>query len=92
MAVFDRYLGGGILGGLGLTAMMPDWPQLAANQVQFLTNATIGLGSFVISAVLSATVPATATFSVPSLGFSILPAAAGMIVTTVLIVFAGRSR
>ena len=91
MAIIDRYLGGGLIGGLGLFTMVPELPTLAANQVQFLTNATIGLGSFVISAVLSATVPATATFSVPSLGISILPAAGGMIVTTILIVLAGRA-
>jgi hypothetical protein len=89
--MIDRYLGGGLLGGLGLTMLEPSWPTLAANQVQFIINATIGLGSFIISAFLSATVPATATFSVPGIGASVLPALVGMIVTTALVVFRGRS-
>lgn len=87
--MIDRYVGGGIIGGLGLSAMVPEWPTLAANQVQFLVNATIGLGSFVVSFILSIAVPATATFSVPSLGLAIIPAAVGMLATTALLVLKG---
>ena len=88
--MIDRYLGGGLLGGLGLTMLEPSWPTLAANQVQFIINATIGLGSFIISAFLSVTVPPAATFSVPVIGTAVVPALAGMLATTGLVVWRGR--
>lgn len=87
--MLDRWLSGGVVGGLGLTAMMPEWPMLAANQVQFAINTAIGISSFAASAVLSATLPATASFSLPAVLTSSLPAFLGILVTLGLIILRG---
>lgn len=80
------------IAGLAFGGMLPNvpLPQIPSTQVLMAVNTAIGLGSFGVSGILSSVIPPTATFSLPTVGFALLPAIGGMIGTTVLIVLLGR--
>ncbi|WP_158855597.1 hypothetical protein [Halorhabdus sp. CUG00001] len=88
--MIDKYLGGGILGGLGLTAVMPDWPTLAAAGTLTAINTVMGISGFAMQFALTAFLPSNVQIALPTLGIGLAPVVAGMGLTVSILVTAAR--